>query len=135
MKLAETYGVENRVFIKGFYPKIIEVYAQADIHAFPSLQEGFGLGLVDGMSMGLPSIGFANTPAINELIIDNYNGFLAKDVDDFAQKLKLLMSDKNLRIQMGKNAVTSVEKYTSDAFADAWEKLILETVQSYKKKG
>ena len=45
------------------------------------------------------------------------------------------MSDKNLRIQMGKNAVTSVEKYTSDAFADAWEKLILETVQSYKKKG
>lgn len=135
MKLAETYGVENRVFIKGFYPKIIEVYAQADIHAFPSLQEGFGLGLVDGMSMGLPSVGFANTPAINELIIDNYNGFLAKDVDDFSQKLKLLMSDKNLRIQMGKNAVTSVEKYTSDAFADAWEKLILETVQSYKKKG
>lgn len=134
MKLAETYDVENRVFIKGFHQNIFEVYAQADIHAFPSLEEGFGLGLIDGMGMGLPSIGFSETPAVNELIIDNYNGFLVKDVDDFAQKLKMLMSDKNLRIQLGLNAIQSAQKYTAEEFANLWEKLIIETVNEYKSK-
>ena len=75
----------------------------ADIFAFPSNSEAFGLALTEAMAAGLPAIGYKSCPAVNEIIIDGYNGFLCDDgVDDFAEKMKVLMQNEELRKQMGK---------------------------------
>jgi len=127
MDLAAKYGVEDRVHICGYHPNIQEVYREADIHAFPSLHEGFSLALADGMAIGLPSLGFYETPSVNELIIDGHNGFLAENLDDFTNKLKMLMENKALRIEMGHNAAEDMKAYTPEIVIGMWDKLIKET--------
>ena len=101
----------------------------SDIVAFPSAFEGFSLALTEAQSLGLPVVGFADAPSVNELIVDGENGFLARDVDDFAQKLKTLIDSKELRRRFGANAKKSVEKYEASNVWDAWEKLLREAVE------
>lgn len=120
--------LENQVFLMGYAKNVIDVYKSADINAFTSAQEGFGLTLADGLALGIPAVGFDYATAVNELIINNDNGFLAKDTDDFADKLKILMSDKDLRIKMGKVAHETMKKYSPEIVIAQWNELLKETV-------
>ena len=132
METAKNNQIQDRIFIRGYSNEILKVYQSADIHAFPSRYEGFGLAIVDGQAAGLPSVGFADAPAVNELIVSGHNGFLAQDVDDFADKLAILMRDKELRMKFGKNAIEDVKKYSPQNVAALWANLIDETVKENK---
>ena len=93
------------------------------------------LALTEAMAAGLPAIGYKSCPSVNELIIDGYNGFLCDDgIDDFAEKLKILMSDAELRKKMGENARKSMEKFAPEKIWDQWEALIKEVVAENKCK-
>ena len=121
--LIKANGLENNVFLMGYTRDVNELYRSADIHAFPSSAEGFSLDIADGMAIGLPTLGFADALSVNEVIVDGHNGFLAKDLDDFAEKLKQLMSDKELRIRMGQNAIADMKAYAPEVIIGKWEKL------------
>ena len=82
------------------------------------------------MAIGLPAIGYKSCSGVNTLIKSNYNGFLVDDgIEDFAQKLKLLMNDDELRVKMGENARHSMEDFSSKIIYDKWEKLILDLLE------
>ena len=118
-------GLEHQVFLKGTTNQVKKVLQQGDIYAFPSAYEGFGLSLGEAMSMGLPAIGYRNCSAVNELIQDGINGYLCDDgVEDFRDKLSILMKNTHLRITMGKNARHSMEKYAPEKIWDSWETLL-----------
>ena len=126
-KVADTikkYGLEKQVIYKGITANIYDVYKSADFIAFPSEYEGFGLALAEPMSLAIPAVGFKTAYAVNELIVDGKNGFLAEDVKDFAQKMEQLMQDKSLRIALGKQAHEDMKKYSMDFVVSAWENLI-----------
>ena len=107
---------------------VIDVYKGADIQGFPSASEGFSLAIADAMAMGIPHIGFSNAHSVNELIVDGHNGFLADDLDEFAEKLKTLMSDKELRVKMGENARNDMKEYAPENIISQWNELLKETV-------
>ncbi|MBQ9731879.1 MAG: glycosyltransferase [Alphaproteobacteria bacterium] len=117
-------GIKNQVEFMGFTNDIKSVYRNADFMAWPAAYEGLSIALADGQAHGLPSIGFKDAPSVNEVIVDGVNGFLAKDVDDFAQKMAILMNDKKLRIKMGAEAVKGIERYSEKHIADKWEQLL-----------
>ena len=118
-------GLEHQVFLKGTTNQVKEVLQQGDIYAFPSAYEGFSLSLGEAMSMGLPAVGYKNCSAVNELIQDGINGYLCDDgVEDFRDKMSMLMKDTNLRIKMGQNARHSMEKYAPEKIWDSWEQLL-----------
>ena len=121
--LIKANGLENNVFLMGYTRDVNELYRSADIHAFPSSAEGFSLAIADGMAIGVATLGFADALSVNEVIVDGHNGFLAKDLDDFAEKLKQLMSDKELRIRMGQNAIADMKAYAPEVIIGKWEKL------------
>ena len=129
MDFIKNNGLENQVFLMGYSKDLPSVYRGADIHAFPSNCEGFSLAIADAMAYGLPHIGFKHAHSINEVIIDGHNGFLADDIDDFANKLKTLMIDKELRIKMGQNARNDMKNYAPNVIIDKWEKLLNEVVK------
>ena len=127
MNIARRYGIENQVFIKGYTTDILSVYKSADFQAFPSKCEGFGLGIADGQAVGLPTIGFAQAHGVNELIIHGRNGFLANNLEEFSQYMAELMRNKKLRIELGKNAIEDVKRFSPDTVVKAWTQLFDET--------
>lgn len=117
-------GIEKQVEFMGYADDVKAVYRGADFMAWPAAYEGLSIALADGQAHGLPAIGFADAPSVNEVIVDGVNGFLARDVDDFAVKMAKLMSDKELRIKMGAEAAKGVEQYAEEHIADQWERLL-----------
>ena len=119
----KAHGLQNQVRLMGYGDNVEEIYRHADIQGFPSKGEGFGLALADAMSLGLPNIGFRDACGVNELIKDGHNGFLVKDVEEFAEKLRELMQNKELRIKMGKNAHKDMERYAPEKIIKQWNDL------------
>ena len=125
--------MKEQVSLAGYAQDVNALYKTADIHAFTSKSEGFSLALADAMAMGLPHVAFDYAISVNEVVKDNHNGFLAKDVDDFAQKLKTLMLDKNLRIKFGKNAREDMKEYAPDVLLNQWDDLFNKIIAENKK--
>ena len=131
--LIKSNNLENRVFIKGATNEIPQKLKSADILAFPSAFEGFSLALGEGMSAGLPAVGYKNAPSVNEVIVDGENGFLVEDgIEPYAKALAKLMQDRALRVCMGKNAKQSMIEFAPEAIWDKWEATIEETVHNKK---
>lgn len=91
------------------------------------------LALIEAMSSGLPAIGYKSCPSVNELIIDGYNGFLCDDgIDDFAEKMKILMQNEELRKQMGQNAKESMKQFAPEKIWNQWEDLMKKVIKIKK---
>lgn len=62
-------GLTDRVFVLGFVPyeQMGNMYAQADFNILASLDEGFGLGMIEAFVYGLPSVTFADLDAIPDI--------------------------------------------------------------------
>ena len=126
-------NLTDRVFLKGVTKDVPQVLSKGDIFVLPSAYEGFGLSLAEGMSMGLPAVGYKNCAAVNELIVDGENGFLCDDgVTPLADALRKLMENRELRIQMGQSARNSMEKYSAENIWNQWMQLIHETISGQK---
>jgi glycosyltransferase involved in cell wall biosynthesis len=117
-------NLSDLVLLKGATKDPLRELKNADIFAFPSAYEGFPLALGEAMSIGLPSIGFENAPGVNELIRDGESGFLCKNIDDFADKLEILMKNEDLRNVMGINAHESMKQYSAGKIWAMWEELL-----------
>lgn len=118
--------LEQHVFLKGTTKNILDVLKNADIFAFPSASEGFGLALAEGLSLGLPGIGYKDANGVKDLIIDGETGFLCDDINDFTDKLKILIENENLRKKFGLKAHESMKRYSPEKVWMMWTELIEE---------
>lgn len=124
-KIIKDNNLTDRILLKGTTNDVERVLAQGDIYAFPSAYEGFGLTLAEGMSVGLPAIGYKSCTAVNELIVDNSNGYLCDDgIEPLAEKLRILMGDRDLRIKMGEQARKDMACYAPEQIWKQWEELM-----------
>ena len=102
------HGLQERIRFAGTTNDVEGALASCDIFAFPSAYEGF-----------------ASCSAVNELIIDCYNGILCEDsAEGLARGLKKLMGNQALRVEYGANANTSMKAYAPDKIWDEWERLL-----------
>ena len=132
-KYIKNNNLDDMVFLSGRTLNITEKLLSAEIFAFPSKSEAFGLALAEAMSSGLPAIGYKSCPSVNELIIDGYNGFLCDDgIDAFAEKMKILMQNKELRKQMGQNAKESIKQFEPEKIWNQWEDLMKKVIKIKK---
>lgn len=134
LDLIKTYNLEDRVVFCGTTNNICEKLDQSKIFAFPSAFEGFSLAMTEAMSAGLPVVGYKACTSVSEIVKDGYNGFLCDDgINDFADKLKSLMSDDKLRKQMSVNARESMKEFAPEKIWTAWETLIKDVVLNHSK--
>ncbi len=96
------------------------LYARARIFAFPSLDEGFGMPVLEAMAHGVPVI-TSRTSAMPEvagdaaLLVDPLN------VDDLAYALSRLATDQSLREDLIARGRTRALRFTWDsAVAQTW---------------
>ncbi|MCI2100363.1 MAG: glycosyltransferase [Acidaminococcus sp.] len=121
------YGMDKQITFCGTGSQIPAKMKDASIFAFPSSNEGMSLALAEAMEVGLPVVAYKNCNSVNEMIQDGSNGFLCDDgVEPFAEALRQLMSDKELRRKFGAKAHESVRPYRPETVWNQWESLLHE---------
>lgn len=122
--------LENRIFLKGLTKDVQSKYLQADIFAWPSSHEGFGLALTEAMSAGLPVVACKSCHASSELINKECGILVEDNIDAFSDGLSRLMRDRELRVQMGKAGKEAMKKYAPEKIWAQWENLLMKVCSS-----
>ncbi len=115
-RLIEVSGLQGNVSLLGQIPhqRLIREFSSCSVFCLPSLQEGFGIALLEAMASGKPVVACraSSTP---ELIEDEVNGLLAAPHDhyDLAAKLLHCLDDSELRLRMGDANQTKAREYSA----------------------
>ncbi|GFP32963.1 hypothetical protein HKBW3S42_01274, partial [Candidatus Hakubella thermalkaliphila] len=91
---------------------LVSAYLSSDIFVSPSLIEGFALVLPEALAAGLPVVA-TDVPGNRDAIVDGYNGLIARarDPQDLAEKILVLLEDEDRRMRMSANARKSSLRY------------------------
>ncbi|NET40818.1 glycosyltransferase [Okeania sp. SIO2B3] len=107
----------KNVYLLGRVPpeNIPNILKNSDFHVTASEKETRGLTVLEAFAASIPVVA-PQAGGVVENIQDGWNGllFTPRNQENFCEKLKLLIEDSNLRIQMGINAQESVVKYSWD---------------------
>lgn len=120
VRVAQRCGMRDRITFWGDRNDVIELLARAQVGALISSQEGFGLSLIEAMSLGLPVIASA-CGGMREIVCDGQNGLLvaAGDESQLAAALEQLVSDPQLRKRMGEAGLACFrENFTARAMVE-----------------
>ena len=101
------------------------LYSRSSIFAFPSLDEGFGMPVLDAMIRGVPVL-TSNRSALPEVSGDAALLVNPTDTDAIAEGLRTLIGDETLRINFARKGLEHVSGFT-------WEKAVERTWQVYKE--
>jgi glycosyltransferase involved in cell wall biosynthesis len=120
------FGLLDRVKFLAPSEDVMMFYAAADAYAGPSLEDAYGLPVIEAMASGLPVIASINA-GVSEVINDGLNGLLLSEATNFlelAGLIRRLVGDRSLREQLAGNAVSTARQCTLDHSAAAmWELL------------
>ena len=123
-----TLGLEDRVWILGSVPAedLPPLYHLADLFLFASLNEGFGLVLLEAMACGTPVLA-ASSGSVSEVMGDA--GWLLSDpldVEEFAAAIVTLLADHNTLARMSACGLERSRLFT-------WERTVERTLTLYQE--
>ena len=124
-ELVKQQGLESKVIFTGFMENVYEILNIIDINVISSLSEALCLSLIEGMSIGKPSVG-TDTGGVPEVIQDGYNGYLVPvgDSRKLAEVILKLVLDPELRKTMGdRGRKLAADNFTAATMARAIEEL------------
>ena len=89
----------------------ISFFQNADIFVLPTYAEAMPISVIEAMAAGLPVIS-TSVGGIPELIEDGIDGLLFSpgDVNSLAEKISVLLNDKDMRIKIGDKARQKVRE-------------------------
>jgi glycosyltransferase involved in cell wall biosynthesis len=90
-----------------------EIYAQADVVAFPTLGDGFGVVIQEAMCCGTPVI-TTRCGGGPECITDGVDGWLVppRDIDALVERLRACAADRDRTFAVGQAARRRAERFT-----------------------
>jgi glycosyltransferase involved in cell wall biosynthesis len=102
------------VVVQGFIPQseLPGFYSQCRIFLFPTKNDAWGVVANEACASGLPVITTPMAGCSNDLVVDGYNGFvLPLDVNQWTDKVSMLLEDRSLYEQFSANSLTIVDSY------------------------
>ncbi|MCL5961425.1 MAG: glycosyltransferase family 4 protein [Chloroflexi bacterium] len=124
---AEKLGVLDHVkFLGGVAEEDLPaLYNLADLFAFPSLSEGFGLPALEAMASGTPVV-CSRGSSLTEVVGDAGLLFDPYAVGEIAGAIKLVASDADLRARLSARGIQRASQFT-------WEKTAGQTLAVYRE--
>ena len=121
--LAEKLGLNDRVFLLGHRPEVLEYVAMADLFVFSSVEEGLGSTLLDAFVIGVPTVATAAGG-----IPDLYGGSAApelsapRDARSLADNMRRVLSHPEERALRAGRGRERGRLFSVQAMGDAYEK-------------
>ena len=116
------------IFFTGHFPtkNLPELYAGADFVVFPSMYEGFGMGVVEAMACGVPVLcaraaSFPEAAEHAALYFDPYN------VEDMADRMVTISNDRNIYNECRRLGIERAKEYSWDKCVERTLQIIYET--------
>lgn len=124
---ARAAGVLSRVVFAGFVEEqlVPALYRTCLGHVFPSVYEGFGLPVLEGMSCGAPTLTTRGT-ALEEVVGDAALTIPADDEEALAEAIRQLVDDSCLRRDLASRGIARAGHFT-------WRRCAARTVECYRK--
>ena len=118
------------VTLKGSTNDIQSEYLTSSGFVMTSRFEGFPMVLLEASSFGLPLVSFDCVSGPKEIIRNGYNGYIVDlfDTDSLADSIIKIISDDELRVQMGKKAVEVVSEFSIKNIMHQWDTLFKRVV-------
>ena len=128
----EKAGLTSSMTFAGATDNIYKEYQNSAFYVMSSRYEGWGLVLVEAMSCGLPCVSFDCPYGPSDIIRDGEDGFLVENgnIQQLAEKMELLINNKELRERLGVQARLNAARFTSDNIMPQWTKLFETIVQN-----
>ncbi len=112
--LIKTFGqYSSDIILPGYisHDRLPELIARAEIFAFPTLYEGFGLSVLEAMACGTAVV-TSNSSSIPEIVGDAALLCNPEDENDIADKIYQLISDEDLRQKYSRLAIKQAEQFS-----------------------
>ncbi|MCL2139299.1 MAG: glycosyltransferase family 4 protein [Treponema sp.] len=116
------------IFFTGHFPhkSLPELYSGADFVVFPSMYEGFGLGVIEAMASGIP-VACARAASLPETAQHAALYFDPLDPQDMADRMIALASSRELYQECVRLGLERAKTYSWDRCAEQTLKIIQET--------
>ena len=123
----EASAARDRIVLPGYVTleQLADWYARASIFAFPSLDEGFGMPLLEAMAAGTPVL-TSNRSALPEVAGEAALLVDPESVEAIGGGLRRLVSDAALRQSLAERGYARAKLFT-------WEKAVDETWDVYRR--
>lgn len=127
INLVQQYNLQKVVEFKGKIPNrdVPKALEELDIFCVTSIQESFGVSVVEAMAMELPVVA-TDVDGFKEVVDNGVTGIVVerKNSLEIAKALKKLILNENMRLEMGKRGRERVlELYDWERNVDVMEKL------------
>jgi glycosyltransferase involved in cell wall biosynthesis len=125
-------GIGQSIIFTGWRKELTSVYADLDIVALTSLNEGTPVSLIEAMASAKPVIS-TMVGGVKDMVTDGENGFLtaSDDAGTFSRKLSDLIEDEGKRRAFGaRGRELAREKYSKERLVKDIEALYEECLKN-----
>lgn len=128
--LVEKHQLQQVVKFKGSVNNLRSTMTDYSIYAMTSETECFPMVLLESLSVGLPVISYDCPNGPRNILTDGEDSFLVpdKNIPIFADKLKTLMQNENLRQEMGAKGIENIKRFNLEKVMQNWRILFDELV-------
>jgi glycosyltransferase involved in cell wall biosynthesis len=131
-QLASDHGCNNVRFLGHLSSSQLgEQMRKANVFFFPSVVEGHPQVLVQAAASGLPVV--AMNHYYPDYVVDGKTGFLVSSDTDLAEKLKILLTQPDRRLQMRRAAIAHSQQFNWDSITVQWQQAFVRAMNSRGK--
>lgn len=105
--------------------ELVGLYKGAELFVMPSLEEGFGIPILEAMACGCPVVS-SDKGSLPETGGDAAVYFDPSDPDDMIEKISEILNDKKLRRKLIKKGLKRYKQFS-------WKKLAEQTLEVYRQ--
>lgn len=125
-ELARDLGVDLRLVGLVEQRDLPRLYAEADVYAFPTFEDPFGIVLLEAAAAGLPIVASPHGGATEDIVVDGVTGLVRepRDVASTAGAIQALADDEALRARLGRAAHRAVAHRTPASTAQGYARAV-----------